>query len=182
MHFELILTAQKKVLIALGFIVAGALVFSYFYFGRSTTPKLNGTAKLQLEADAGTVTVGQQFKLTLFFSNPAPEVASFDAVVTYDPEKVRVDEIKTVDLFQFYPRRLIEDFKNRFIVTGIQTDAKASLPRATGAVAEVLVTPLRSGKAQFQFLIDGDKYTNVMNQQLANILGEVKGTEVTVQE
>lgn len=180
--------AHKIIIICiiLLFVIAVAIFFLWPTVQKNVPlPIFKTTAKtvlLKLDSSVDQTIVGKQFEVDLYFSSETNDVSSFDAVVTYDPEIVRVDEIKGSDMFPFYPRKLIEDFKSRFVVTGVQKSLKSELKAKSGIAAQVLVTPLKTGKIEFQFLIDGDKYTNVMNRNLENVLKSAVGTEVEVNE
>lgn len=138
------------------------------------------TVKLSLTTLNPKPKVGEQIVVNLEFQSPTPNIISFDAVVSYDPEVLRVNEINPKTMFSLYPRKLIEDDKKRFIVTGIQTDLKQALPFVSGPLAEVLVTPLKSGKTKLEFLVEGAKYTSMLNSKAENILGKTEGLEIEV--
>lgn len=145
-------------------------------------PRVVKTATLKLDTESPHVKVGEEFKLSLLLINKAGgDVSSFDAVIMYDPDFVRIDEIKTSDIFPFYPRKLIEDYKNRFIITGVQNNPDI-LNTRSGEVAGVLITPLKIGKTSFDFLVDGEKYTNVLNSKLENVLAGTEQVEVEIGE
>ena len=140
------------------------------------------TVVLKLNSEVDKSVVAQPFKLFLYFTSENTDISSFDAVVTYDPEMVQVDEIRQTDVFPFYPRKMIEDFKSRFVITGVQQSLKSELKVKNGELAQISVTPLREGSAEFNFLVDGDKYTNVMNRALENVLQNAVGTTVEITE
>lgn len=167
-----------------------ALVVALFFFwptvGRAVplpvfrTVEKNVVLKLNSEVDK--TVVAKPFKLFLYFTSQSGDISSFDAVVSYDPEIVQVDEIMAGDTFPFYPRKLIEDFKSRFVITGVQQNLKNELKVKSGELAQISVTPLRAGRAEFIFLVDGDKYTNVMNRALENVLQNAVGVNVEITE
>lgn len=113
--------------------------------------------------------IGEKFSVYIFFKSQTLNISSFDAVVAYDPEAVRVDEIKTSDVFPEYPRKLIEDFKERFVVTGVQTNLKSRLKALNGELAEIVMTALKPGKTELKFIIDGQKFTNMADSKLQSI-------------
>ncbi len=140
------------------------------------------TARLSLTALNAKPKVGEQVVVSLEFQNQTPNIISFDAVVQYDPEVLRIDEIKPKTVFSLYPRKLIEDDKKRFIVSGFQQDLKQPLSLSNGSLAEVLVTPLKSGKTKLEFLVEGTKYTNMLDSKSENILGKTEGLEIEIGE
>jgi hypothetical protein len=140
------------------------------------------SAEMKLVASAEKTRVGTPFSVSLLFTNDTPQIAAFDAVVSYDPDMLRVDEIVASDIFSLYPRKKIEDFKQRFIITGVQTDLKMPLKSANGELATISITPLKSGTTRLDFVIEGDKYTNIVNSKPENILRKATGVEVNITE
>lgn len=139
-------------------------------------------AELTLVSASKSATVGQTFKFSLFFKTQNPDISSYDAVISYDPELVRIDEIKTSNIFPVITRKLIEDFKNRFIITGVQTDLKNRLLVSEGELAEITATPLKAGKAIFGFIIEGRKYTNMVKSNLQDIPFSSNTLEIPIGE
>lgn len=172
------MSARTKVIIAIFIIVLS--VFIIFFLKLKKSEKT--AAKLTLVSASKTVTVGQDFKFSLFFKSQDRDISSFDAVVSYDPEVVRIDEITTSNIFPVYTRKLIEDFKSRFIITGVQTDLKNRLLVSEGELAEITATPLKAGKAVFGFIIEGRKYTNMVKSNLENIPFSSNTLEIPIAE
>lgn len=172
------MSARKKVLISFFVIFASLTVIFYLknksqnfsQFSREQDMKQQEKkAELRLQTPTVLAKVGEQFSISLFLETRTSDISSFDAVVSYDPETVRIDEIKTTGAFPLYTRKLIEDFKNRFVISGVQTDLNKKLDFSSKELAEVLVTPLKKGKAEFSFIIEGKKYTNLTSASLADV-------------
>jgi hypothetical protein len=67
-------------------------------------------------------------------------------------------------------------------VTGVQTDLAQNLASASGELTTLVFTPLKSGTTKLEFVVDGDKYTNMMNKTPENILGKTEGVEIQITE
>ncbi len=181
---------RHRKIITFAVITVFLLFLAYLYINNNSKaqeqlarffPKVTKTATLKLDTESPKVKVGEQFRVSLILINKTGGVSSFDAIIIYDPDFVRVDEIKTSDIFPFYPRKLVEDYKNRFIITGVQNNPNP-LNIRSGEVAVVLVTPLKSGNTGFDFLVDGEKYSNVLNGKLENVLAGTEGVKVEIGE
>ena len=181
---------HHRKIITIAVITVFLLFLAYLYINNNSGakekltrffPRVVKTATLKLDTESPKVKVGEEFKLSLLLMSKTGGVSSFDAVIIYDPDFVRVDEIKTSDIFPFYPRKLVEDYKNRFVITGVQNKPDP-LNIRSGEVAAVLITPLKIGKTGFDFLVEGEKYTNVLNGKLENILDKTEGVEVEIGE
>lgn len=140
------------------------------------------TAEMKLVSSSTSMKVGENFKVSIMFQNKTAAVGSFDAVVSYDPDVLRADEIVPSTVFPLYPRKLIEDFNKRVIVTGVITDLNTNLPVASGELATVSFTALKSGRTKLDLLVEGDKYTNVMNKKPENILKSATGVDIDITE
>lgn len=139
-------------------------------------------AELNLKLNQENVTLGESFSVFIFYKTKTLDISSFDAVVAYDPESIRVDEIKTSDVFPQYPRKLIEDFKSRFVVTGVQTNLKNKLKASNGELAEIAVTALKPGNTKLNFVIDGQKFTNMANSKMQDVHLKTNVLDVEIKE
>ncbi len=161
--------------------LSGILVI--FQIGNNLIKKNAKTEKnavMQISASTNNPQIGTPITLILSFSAPSAKLFSFDAIVNYDPEVLRIDSIKTKSIFPFYPRRLIEDYKNRFIITGINMDRKNPLSAAGGVLAEITAMPLRTGKTRLEFLFDGGNFSNLIDSNDKNILEKAEGIEIEI--
>jgi hypothetical protein len=141
----------------------------------------SATTIMKLTAPAVAVKIGQTFNVSIAFSDDRTDFSAFDAVVSYDPEMIRVDEIRPSNIFQTYPRKLIQKDRKRLIVTGVQTDLAQNLSAPNGELAILVFTPLKPGKTKLDFMVDGDRYTNMMNKTPANVLEKAEGVEIDIQ-
>lgn len=174
--------ARTKIIIAIFVIVSGIV----FVFSLKTKNTINIFRKpegeLKLVTAATSVKVGEPFTFSLFFNNKDTDVVSFDAIVSYDPEVLRVDSITTTNVFPVYTRKLIEDFKSRFIITGVQTNLKNNLSVSQGELAEITATPIRAGETTLSFIVDGNKYSNLTKSNLESIPLKTNSLKVNVGE
>jgi hypothetical protein len=164
------------------FIIFAALATIFFLKSRKVAQIAEAKSEMKLISATSAVKVGEQFKFSLAFKNFDTDVSSFDAVVSYDPETVRIDEINPSNIFPVTARKLIEDFKNRFIVTGVQKESGQKLAVMEGELAEMTATALKPGKAIFSFIVDGRKYTNMVNSKVENIPVKTNMLEIMVEE
>jgi len=162
-------------------ILTGLFVIFSLKMKKQNIVKSPGQTEIILTSATKNAEVGVPFKFSLFLKTTRHDLASFDAVVTYDSTLIRIDTINTFNVFPQYPRRLIEDFKNRFIVTGIQTDLTHEFVLKSNEVAEITATPLKSGNAKFQFAVDGRKFTNVSSFKAEDVPITTNELEVNVQ-
>jgi hypothetical protein len=186
-----VLSARTKIVIS-GFVIVLALsIVLVLKFSRNEMISNNQTnvnqannvsSELKLVSASNNVKVGEQFMISLSFKNLDTDVASFDAVVSYDPTAVRIDEIKPTNIFPVIARKLVEDFKSRFIVTGVQKEAGQKLSVSEGELAEIMITPLKPGKTSFSFIVDGRKYTNMASTASQDIPLKTNTLEVTVEQ
>lgn len=168
---------KKFLLVALAAIILIAGAATYFAFSKKV--KSQQSAVLKLSSSTDRPAVGAPFTIVLSYANAKPDAVSFDAVVNYDPEVLRIDDIKTKGIFAFYPRKLIEDYKNRFVITGANFDLKNEIPPASGVLAEITVVPLRVGRTKLEFLTDRDQ-TTVVNKLAKNVLERAEGLELEI--
>lgn len=195
MHFKFTLTAQTKILLIVLFLVL-LLGGGVYYLknqpggiGVITPPKMEEikktfvpkTASMALTTSVPSAKVGQPFEVVLSYSTTDVAIAAFDAVVSYDPSVLRADEIRVGTVFSTYPRKLIDPEKKRLIVTGVQTDPEQNLASASGRLATLVFTPLKSSTTKLEFTVDGDKYTNMMNKTPKNVLGKAEGITIEVE-
>jgi hypothetical protein len=168
---------KTKVLLVVLFLViisAGVVM----YVRRVVVP--SQTAKFSLTTQTAKPRIGEQMIVKIEFMSRVAEIVSFDAVINYDPAILRIDEIKPTTVFSMYPRKIIESDKKRFVVSGLQEDLTKPLLLSSGSLAEVLITPLKSGKTKLEFLVVGSKYTNMLNSKEENVLGTTEGVELEV--
>jgi hypothetical protein len=176
------LSARNKKIVAIFVIISSLAVIFSLKMKEQRKAQIVPQAEMILTSAAKNATVGVPFKFSFFLKSTRKDLAAFDTVVSYDSTLVRIDEIKTFDVFPLYPRRLIEDFKNRFIVTGVQTDLSKEFVLKSAEIAEITATPLKTGKLIFQFEQDGRKFTNISNFKADEVPFTTNKLEVEVGE
>lgn len=159
-----------------------AALLALFLTINSVSQSVGGSVEMKLVlASTGRPKVGEMTKMDLIFKNNSQGLLSFDIFLLFNPLTVRIDQIEGGNVFSDYPRRVVENFSSRLIISGAQFN-NVSVKSSRGILASIYFTPLSTGKINFDFLIDNAKYTNIINEDGKNILKKVENFEIEVLE
>lgn len=128
-------------------------------------------ATLSLVPQEQTVKAGQSFLVTINFKTGDYKVDTVDAVLTFDPEILTVEEISEGMFFADYPIKKSES--GRVILTGTigAEDKQKGGAKGEGAMGTIKFRTLVAGSARVNF----DKEASLVAVQGENVLGETKG-------
>ena len=132
-------------------------------------PKSN-LASLSLVPKSQSLKTEDTFLVTINFKTGDNKVDTVDAVLTFDPELLTVEEISEGMFFAEYPIKKIEDGKVMLTGTIGASGKQVGGAKGEGALASVTFKALKAGSANVSF----DKASLVASKG-KDVLGETKG-------
>jgi len=132
-------------------------------------------ASLSLVPKNQSLKMGDAFLVTINFKTGDNKVDTVDAVLTFDPEILTVEEISEGMFFAEYPIKKIEDGKVMLTGTIGAGDKQVGGAKGEGALASITFKALKAGSANVSF--DNSSLAVVQGE---NVLGETSGASFEI--
>lgn len=201
-------TSRIVILVTVSIILIVVAVFSIVSFARrrilikKTTPmaivkendvssapsqaqKLTGRVGVMIKGTQATFRRGQVVTLYVYADSQAQEITGFDAVLRYNPKKIRFESVKSIlegmDVYE--TEDTVADDASELIITGIQgLGTQSPFVLNNTALAEVSFTVLAGGEIPIEVVYEpgSQRETNLITTHNEDIVSNVVGLTLKV--
>jgi len=147
---------------------------------KATTPEYS--ASLLLSPASGTVPVGELLEVSILLETGEAKVDGADAILRYNPQMLKVVELKKGGLFEEYIQESVDEVQGEIHLSGLTFDPRPK----TGTLGTILFEPLTTGTTTvfFEFTpgaTKGDSNVALTGSGGVDILEEVQNAKYVIE-